>query len=88
MNVRHDPVVITQPCNALILCRTAVDSDKFANGIAITYLQAGRFASVLLVLGSSTDRGKLEDIAILANAGMTRDDHMRANVCPCPDDNV
>ena len=53
MNVRHDPVVITQPGNALILCRTAVDSDKFTNGIAITYFQAGRFATVLLAWGAA-----------------------------------
>ncbi len=82
MNVGHDPVVITQPGNALILRRAAIDSDKFTNGIAITYLQAGRLAAVLLVLGSSTDRGKLVDVAIPANAGMTRDNHMRANACP------
>ena len=50
MHIGHDPVIVTQPGNPLILDSTAVYSHELADGIAVTDFQPGRLARVFLAL--------------------------------------
>jgi hypothetical protein len=55
VHISHDPIVITQLRNAIVLRRTGVNRSELANGIAITDLQAGWFTAVFHVLWRAAD---------------------------------
>jgi hypothetical protein len=59
MHICHDPIVITQPRNAIVLRRTSVNGGELSNGIAITDLQAGWFTALFHVLWRATNGSKM-----------------------------
>ncbi len=68
-----------------VLNSTAVDGHPFANHIVIADHQARRLTLVLKVRGVFTDRGKLKDTVVLADAGRAFEHNMRADNGALPD---
>ena len=48
--VGHDPVVVTQPRNSRIQCRTEIERAKLAYGVAVADFQARWLTRIFLVL--------------------------------------
>ena len=76
MHIGHDPVVITDVGNALVLHRATTDGAVLADHIAIADLQASILALEFLVLGITADGGEGIDLVVPADAGWTFDHRM------------
>jgi len=74
--IGHDPVVIADAGNALILGRAAVNRDALADCVAIADRQFGFFAGVFLVLRIVTDRCELKNMVVATDRRRTLDDDM------------
>ena len=61
VHIRHDPIVVTQLRNAIVLSRTGMNRGELPNGITIANLQAGWFTAVLHVLWRATDGRKMSN---------------------------
>jgi len=70
---------VAQARNTDVLHRATIKGTEFANGIAVTDFQLGRFALVFLVLGHFPDRRELKQPIVAADASMTGDDHVRSD---------
>jgi hypothetical protein len=77
MGVGHDPVVIANTRNALVLHGSTVDRARLANRIAIPDHQLRRLTSILLVLRVVTNRRELKNVIILADHGGAFDNGVR-----------
>src|SRR5665647_1574787 len=76
MHISHDPVVITQARHADILSSTQVEGAEFAYGVVVADFQPCRFIRIFLVLRYFTQRTKLKNTIVSADARMPVDHHM------------
>ena len=62
MHIGHDPVVITNPSNSLILRSTRMNGCELPNRISVTNDELGRLTAVFHVLRFATDGRKVTDM--------------------------
>ena len=74
MNIRHDPVVISDPGHADVLNGAGVEGAEFSYDVVIADFQASRFACVLLVLRVATADGMRVDAIVATDAGVPGND--------------
>src|SRR5262249_18425708 len=78
VHVSHEPVVAADARDARVLRGAAVERAELADGIAVSDLQAGRLARVLLVLGPAAQRAVREDAVVPADSRPSLDHDVRA----------
>jgi hypothetical protein len=88
MHISHDPIIVADTGNPGILNRAGVKRAKFANDIVIANVQSGWFTGIFFVLRLFAERNKLKNPIAKADARMTGDDGMRANLCAGPNFDV
>jgi len=79
VHISHQPVVIADSGQTLLLCRAPVDRTEFANGVVIAYFQPRCLAAILLVLWNLTDGCELVDPVVAADPRFALDHRMRPN---------
>ena len=77
VHISHDPIVITNAGDALILRCTRMNSSELTNRIAITNNELGRLATVFHILGGATDGSEVCKNILFTNRGVTLDHSMR-----------
>ncbi len=88
VHVGHDPVVVADAGEALVLSRAAVDRDALTKGVAIADLKSGRFAPIFLVLGRAAQRGmRMNDVVPAEDRGPFKD-RMGADAAACANLNI
>ena len=55
VHIGHDPVIVTHPGNADILCRTEIKRTKLADSISIADFKSSRLTRVFFVLRHFTN---------------------------------
>ena len=88
MHISHDPVVIADLGEGLVLHRARVEGSELANGVAVTDDQSRGLAFVLLVLWVSTQGRKLEDLVVTTDGGVPLDHTVRTNAGAFTDTHV
>ena len=70
MNIGHDPVIVTNAGNTLILRCTRMYRCELTNGVSISNDQLGWLAAILHILWWTANRRKMCKIIFLTNSGM------------------
>src|SRR5713101_2835293 len=85
VDVSHDPVVASDPCDARVLRGAAIEAAVLADRVALADLERGRLAAVLFVLGRAAERAEPEDAVLRPDAGSPLDHDVRPDRGPLPD---
>ena len=80
VHISHDPIVITNFCNALILNRACVQRSELTNHIAITNDQLSWLTAILHILRGTTYRSKVTNLVFLTNGRATFNNSVCANL--------
>lgn len=79
MGVRHQQVIVSNSCNALILDGAAVNRGVLANDVAIADVEIGDLTTIFLVLWIFPHGSELKDPVVFSDSGRPFDDHMRTD---------
>lgn len=82
VGISHDQVMAANTSYAAAFYRSAVDGDKFANGVVISDLETCGFAGVSYVLWRETDRTKWKKAVIGTNFARPLEGDMRLKMAP------
>ena len=81
VRVRHNPIVITNDCFALILSCSSVDGAELSNGIVIANDKLGVLIVVFFILRCLAYGGTMENFIVKANRGIAGDRDAITNNC-------
>ena len=79
VHVSHDPVLVADRGHTPIPHGAAIETAILANGVAITDREARRFTLIFFVLIGFTQRDKMKNAIVAADAGMPGDDIVMAD---------
>lgn len=88
MNVRHDPVPVTEAGIPEILRRSDIKGTTLSDNVVVADFQPCRFPRVFLILRNLTKRNVMKDAISAPNSSMAAYDCMRTNGGACTNLNM